>query len=54
MPNRRPPEVIPSTREKLREVQRAVREVAEQAGFPDPLGGSAQGFDRPAGQLSWR
>ena len=39
----------PVDAEKLREVQGTVRNVAEQAGFPDPLGGSTQGFDRPCG-----
>lgn len=39
----------PVDSEKLREVQQAVRDVAAQAGFPNPLGGSAQGFDRPCG-----
>jgi hypothetical protein len=34
---------------KLVEVQQAIRDVAEKAGFPKPLGSSAQAFDRPCG-----
>ena len=34
---------------QLREVQEAVREVAEQAGFPDRLAGPPRAFDRPCG-----
>lgn len=39
----------PVDTEKLRQVQQTVRAIAEEAGFPEPLGGSAQSFDRPCG-----
>ena len=39
----------PVDNEKLRDVQKAVRGIAEQAGFPNPLGGSTQSFDQPCG-----
>lgn len=34
---------------KLGEVRLAIRGVAERAGYPGPLGGSTQSFDRPCG-----
>jgi len=39
----------PADKRKLDEVQSAVRRVAEQAGYPNPLGGSTQVFDRACG-----
>lgn len=39
----------PADKRKLDEVQGAIRRVAEQAGYPKPLGGSTQTFDRTCG-----
>jgi hypothetical protein len=39
----------PVTADKLRDVQNAIREVAKSAGFPKPIAGSTQSFDRPCG-----
>lgn len=39
----------PADRTKLEQVQETIRQVAEQAGYPKPLGGSTQAFDRPCG-----
>lgn len=41
----------PADTSKLEEVQLAIREVAKRAGFPKPLGGSTQSFDRPCGSV---
>ena len=39
----------PADRGKLEQLQVAIRDVAEQAGYPKSLGGSTQTFDRPCG-----
>lgn len=39
----------PADRAKLEQVQEAIRHVAKRAGYPKPLGGSTQTFDRPCG-----
>lgn len=39
---------------KIGQIQVAIREVAHQAGFPNPLGTSTQRFDRPCGTLLFR
>lgn len=39
----------PSDRAKLELIQYTIREVAERAGYPKPLGASTQTFDRPCG-----
>ncbi|GAA1115649.1 hypothetical protein GCM10009668_42940 [Nocardioides dubius] len=36
---------------RLSEVQAAIRGIAEQAGYPKPLGTSTQNFDRPCGSM---
>lgn len=41
----------PADISKLREVQSAVRAAAVAAGYPKPLGGAIQNFDRPCGSL---
>ena len=44
----------PADSTKLLELQSAIRQVAERAGYPDPLGGSTQRFDRPVGTMLFR
>lgn len=44
----------PVSTEKLRDVQAAIREVAKAAGFPKPIAGSTQAFDRPCGSALYR
>lgn len=39
---------------KLLELQAAIREVAEDAGFPNSIAGSTQSFDRPCGSALYR
>lgn len=39
----------PVDAEKLREVQSSIRHIADEAGYPRPLGGGTQNFDRPCG-----
>lgn len=39
----------PAPAEKLLEIQNAIREIAKAAGFPQPLAGYTQQFDRPCG-----
>lgn len=41
----------PADRSKIEQVQSAIRTVAKDAGFPNPLGGSTQTFDRPCGTV---
>jgi len=44
----------PASVDKLREVQAAIRAVAERAGYPSPLAGRTQDFDRPCGSVLYR
>jgi hypothetical protein len=41
----------PADAAKIEEIQVAIREVSRRAGFPKPLGGSTQSFDRPCGSV---
>lgn len=41
----------PADAARIKEVQQAIRDVAKRAGFPRPLGGSTQSFDRPCGSV---
>jgi len=44
----------PVSTHKLQDIQTAIREVAAAAGFPKPLAGSTQTFDRPCGSILYR
>ena len=44
----------PAQAAKLEEVQVAIRAVAEKAGYPEALSGSAQAFDRPCGSVLYK
>ncbi len=44
----------PAQLDKLRDVQALIRVAAAAAGYPHPLGGSTQNFDRPCGTALYR
>jgi hypothetical protein len=44
----------PASLENLRKVQVVIREVAERSGYPRPLAGSTQRFDRPCGSALYQ
>jgi hypothetical protein len=44
----------PVTTEKLRDIQSAIRQIANEAGYPKAIAGSTQTFDRPCGSALYR
>jgi hypothetical protein len=44
----------PAPSQKLMEVREAIRGIAERAGYPSPIAGSTQDFDRPCGSALYR
>lgn len=44
----------PADSRKIQEVQTAIRSVAQAAGFPRPIAGSTQDFDRPCGSTLFK
>lgn len=44
----------PAPLDKLQDLQTSIREIAERAGFPGPIAGSTQKFDRPCGSALYQ